>query len=301
MNPRLIVTADDYGLCEPVNQAIEECLSAGTVRATCVMANMPAYRAAALLRKNFPLSSLGIHWNVTQGRPVLPSTQIPTLVNGDGSFLTPSELRRRWWSGGVKLTELHTELRAQFDRLVEIMGPLDFWNTHQNSHVFPGLFQAFVNFGRELEIPAMRSHRRLTTPRGASELSYYFSHPQYWIKGKVISWWSSRAERLGTAMPDARVYAPGYREPDAMIKDVAGRLRWNKVKTAAEIIIHPATAIDKDLFGGLTESRLLEYHAFKNPRLAEDLRGRGVELVGFETLRAHSGRTEQSHLTAKNA
>ena len=42
MSQRLIITADDYGLCEQVNQAIEECLSAGTVRATCVMANMPS-------------------------------------------------------------------------------------------------------------------------------------------------------------------------------------------------------------------------------------------------------------------
>ena len=286
MSQRLIITADDYGLCESVNQAIEECLGAGAVRATCVMANMPAYRAAESLRRKFPQSSVGIHWNVTQGRPVLSPSQIPSLVDSDGSFLTPLKLRRRWWSGSVKLSELAAELRAQYDRLVEIMGPPDFWNTHQNSHVFPGLFQAFVKLGRDLQIPAMRCHRRLTTPRGASEMSYQLTHPQYWIKGKVISWWSSRAEMLGTAMPDARIYTPGYSEPETMIKDVVGRLPWNKVKTAVEIIIHPATVIDKDLFGGLTESRLLEYRAFRNPKLAQDLRLKGVELVGFETLRS---------------
>src|SRR5262245_21309223 len=42
MHRKLIITADDYGMCEPVNQAIEECLAVGTVRATCVMTNMPA-------------------------------------------------------------------------------------------------------------------------------------------------------------------------------------------------------------------------------------------------------------------
>ena len=79
MSQRLIITADDYGLCEPVNQAIEECLMPARVRATCVMANMPDYRAAESLRRKFPQSSLGIHWNVTQGKPVLPGEQLPSL------------------------------------------------------------------------------------------------------------------------------------------------------------------------------------------------------------------------------
>jgi predicted glycoside hydrolase/deacetylase ChbG (UPF0249 family) len=148
MSRRLIVTADDYGLCETVNQAIEDCLDAGTVRATCVMANMSACGAAKSLRRKFPRTSIGIHWNVTQGRPVLPTADISSLINDTGSFLTVSELRRRWWFGQVKRDELHAELRAQFNRLCEIMGPPDFWNTHQNSHVFPGLFEVFVNIGR---------------------------------------------------------------------------------------------------------------------------------------------------------
>jgi len=281
---RLIITADDYGMCESVNDAIEECLAAGTVRAACVMANMPAYSAAASLRQKFPQSSFGIHWNITQGRPVLPGSRVPSLVNGDGSFLKPSELRRRWWSGRVKLNELRDELRAQCDRLAEIVGPLDFWNTHQNSHVFPGLFQAFVKLGRELNIPAMRCHRRITVPRDSSERRYQLSHPRYWLKGQVIAWWSFRAEALGTVMPDARVYAPGYVEPRTMIEEIISRLPWSKVKKAVELVIHPATAVREDLFGTLTESRIAEYQTFKNPKLADRLRQSGTELVRFETL-----------------
>ena len=150
MSQRLIITADDYGLCQPVNQAIEECIDAGSVRATCVMANMPAYGAAESLRKKFPQSSLGIHWNLTQGRPILLACELPTLVDGNGSFFKPSELRRRWRFRQVNENEIRAELKAQFDRLMDIAGPLDFWNTHQNSHVYPGLFQTFVNLGREL-------------------------------------------------------------------------------------------------------------------------------------------------------
>jgi chitin disaccharide deacetylase len=281
---RILITADDYGLCDSVNQAIEECIGAGSVRATCVMANMTAYSAVSTLRKKFPRVSIGIHWNLTQGRPVLSSSQIPTLIDSDGSFLSSSELKRRWWSEQVKQDELKAELRAQFDRVVRLAGPLDFWNTHQNIHVYPGLFQTFVNLGKDLRIPAMRCHRRITVPKGTSGLRYHMTHPQYWLKGQMIAWWSANAEKLGTLMPDGRLYAPGYDEPRTMLEAIISRLPWRKVKKAVEVVIHPATEVQEDLFGSLRESRVIEHQTFRNPGLAEHLRQQGIEPVSFEAL-----------------
>jgi hypothetical protein len=86
-------------------------------------------------------------------------------------------------------------------------------------------------------------------------------------------------------MPDARIYAPGYQEPETMFKEVVSHIPWGRVKTAVEFVIHPATAINTDLFGSLTESRLLEYQTFKNPGLAENLRERGMDPVSFDVLR----------------
>jgi predicted glycoside hydrolase/deacetylase ChbG (UPF0249 family) len=285
MSQRLIITADDYGLCETVNQAIEECLSAGSVRATCVMANMPGYRAAESLRRKFPQSSLGIHWNVTQGEPVLSCERVPSLLNGKGSFCKPAELRWRWWSGRVKLNELQAELRAQFDRLVEITGPLDFWNTHQNSHVFPGLFQTFVNLGRELKIPAMRCHRRMTVPHGTTPLRYNLKHPQYWFKGQVISWLCLQAQSRGTIMPDARLYTPGFSSTRDLLEKVIQDIRWHKVRRAVEIVTHPATSANEKLLGELTESRVREYEILRDPTFINRLRQAAVEPAGFDSLK----------------
>jgi predicted glycoside hydrolase/deacetylase ChbG (UPF0249 family) len=281
---KLIITADDYGLCEPVNRAIEECLAAETVRATCVMANMPAYAAARFLRNNYPHASIGIHWNVTQGRPVLPPNKISSLVDTEGVFYRASELRRRWWSGKVRRDELYAELCAQFERLRGLIGTPDFWNTHQNLHVFPGLFATFVDFAEQLGVRPMRSHRRLTVPPAETEFSYHLKHPRYWIKGQVIGWWSARAVMRGAIMPDARAYAPGYSSPERMIEEIARRAPWHRVKSAVEVVIHPAAEIVEGLFGALTQSRLAEYGTFKNPALAERLQKIGAEVVGFETL-----------------
>ena len=50
---KLIFTADDYGMCETVNQAINECMAAGVVRAACAMANMPAFRPTVDFPRDF--------------------------------------------------------------------------------------------------------------------------------------------------------------------------------------------------------------------------------------------------------
>ena len=152
MKRNLIITADDYGMCEAVNHAIEECLIAGAVRSTCVMVNMQAFDPARHLRKNFPQVSIGIHWTLTEGTSVLPPSQIQSLVGEDDRFHNSSKLRRQWLKGRISVTELKAELRAQYQRFFELLGPPDFWNTHQNIHVFPGLFEVCLSTARELQM-----------------------------------------------------------------------------------------------------------------------------------------------------
>ena len=278
---QLIITGDDYGLCKTVNDAIEECLAAGTMRATCVMANMPECAESAALRAKFPGASIGVHWNLTQGAPLLGAAAVPSLVDGDGQFA--GALRRRWLTGQINRAELRAELAAQFERFRALAGAADFWNTHQNVHVFPGLFQFFVALGNELKIPAMRSHERVTLPARGTALSYELRHPGYWLKGEMIRRWSRAARAGGTRMPDGRLYLPGHEAGKYVLPMVLERLNWRHA-AVVELVIHPAKELDARLFGGLTESRLREYEFFRDPRLAAKLKRIGVQLVGFEAL-----------------
>jgi predicted glycoside hydrolase/deacetylase ChbG (UPF0249 family) len=284
-NRQLIVTADDYGMCESVNDAIEACLAAGIMRATCVMTNMPRFAGAALLKRNYPGCSVGIHWNLTQDKPILPPARIPSLVDGHGRF-RPG-LRRRWVTGGVRLNELRAELRAQFERFCELGAKPDFWNTHQDVHLSPGLFQIFVRLAGELGIGAMRSHRRFTIPLGTTESRYHLRHPSYWAKGHVIAKWARQAANRGMLMPDGRLYMPGYSLAPASLGEVLARVEWSRVQSAIELAIHPARRIEPELFGKLTESRIREYEIFAHPRLKQSLQQCGVRGVGFEALGRH--------------
>jgi len=284
MNRDLIVTADDYGLCESVNGAINACLEAGTLRSTCVMTNMPAYRDASHLRAAFPTMSVGIHWTMTQGRPVLAPSAVPTLVDSNGSFYSRSQFRQRWLANQVAKPELKAELRAQYQRLCEVAGQPEFWNTHQDIHMLPGLFQTCVSLGLELSIPAMRCHRRIMVFRNDTAARYYLRHLGFWAKGRVLANWFRRAEAQGMRMPDGKVYPRGYGMSRPDVEEAISRLPWNAIKRAPELTIHPATAIEQGLMLTLKERRIQEYQVFADPGLTERLHQLGVRIVGFGGL-----------------
>ena len=62
MRRTIIMTADDYGMCLEVNEAIEEYFESGALRATCVMPNLPLYEKAGFLRTRFSNCSIGINF-----------------------------------------------------------------------------------------------------------------------------------------------------------------------------------------------------------------------------------------------
>jgi predicted glycoside hydrolase/deacetylase ChbG (UPF0249 family) len=127
----LIVNADDFGMCEGVNRGILEAHRDGIVTSTTVMANMPAAGPGlATARERAPELGLGLHVNLTYGRPVLPAERVPTLVDSEGRFLdtavgvgVPGRWTRR---------DLEAEIRAQLDRFAELAGrPPDHIDAHQ--------------------------------------------------------------------------------------------------------------------------------------------------------------------------
>lgn len=292
MSHKLIVTADDYGMCNTVNAAIDECLAAGTVKATCIMVNMPAFGGAVSLARRFPQASVGLHWTLTQGCPILSPARVPTLVNAQGEFHAPDVFRRHWLTRKIRVAEVTAELRAQFERFQDSVGIPEFWNTHQNVHVWPGLFQLFVRLGHELGIRSMRCHERIAVSDSSAARLYNLRHPVRWLKSLVISFWSRRARCKGTSMPDGLVFAPGHPSGMADIEAIAPGLPWHRVRLAAEMIIHPATTSGDVALGRLTESRVREYKVFRDPALAQRLDSVGIVMIGYQELVRASGAGE---------
>jgi predicted glycoside hydrolase/deacetylase ChbG (UPF0249 family) len=82
---RLIVNADDFGLCSGVNSGILRAHKEGIVTSTTLMVNMGGAGQAYAIAKATPSLGVGIHINLTGGKPV--SEGVESLLGPDGSFL----------------------------------------------------------------------------------------------------------------------------------------------------------------------------------------------------------------------
>jgi len=278
----LIVTADDYGFTEGVNRGIDACVDAGTVRSVCVMTNMPFWKQIGSLAARHPQMSVGIHWNVTQGRPLCPPQEVRSLLGPEGEFLPPRLFRERFRSGGIVLRELETELGAQVREMGKTIPAVSYWNTHQNVHVTWGLYAKFTEIARRQGIRAMRSHRRVIARGGRPALGHFVRHPLFGLKGLVLGLWASNASRRGMALPVARIVEPEY---PAGYGQLLAALRGTGWRGPAELVAHPAASLEGlHSLTTMLESRLAEYRTLANPEFPARLGELGIELASFAAV-----------------
>uniref|UniRef100_A0A1I8G0T2 Carbohydrate deacetylase n=1 Tax=Macrostomum lignano TaxID=282301 RepID=A0A1I8G0T2_9PLAT len=84
----------------------------------------------------------GLHLNLTEGRPVCPPGQVPSLVNPDtGRFLGKLGFRAALSAGQVSRSDILAEAGAQFARFAELFDgrPAGHADGHQHAHSLPGL------------------------------------------------------------------------------------------------------------------------------------------------------------------
>jgi hypothetical protein len=271
-------------MTEGINRGIEACVAAEVIKSVCVMPNMPFWKEAGSLAKNRPEVTVGIHWTVTQGRPVLPVSEVDSLVDSGGEFLVPGRFRARLRRGRVVMRELEAELEAQVSRLREVVPRVAFWNTHQNIHVTWGLYQRFARIARTLGITAMRSHRRLMALGGRSAFGFYARHPVFWLKGVILGRWATSAAGQGLVLPVGRVVRPEDRSWNG---DLVRALQWTRWEGAAELVTHPSANLDG--LRGLTtlvESRVAEFRQLSALDFPARMGALGIDLVSFPSVTA---------------
>ncbi|MFP3719345.1 chitin disaccharide deacetylase [Niallia circulans] len=125
--PYLIVNADDFGLSKGVNYGIIDAHVSGIVTSTTLMVNMPAAKHASSLAKKYPFLGVGVHLNLTAGKPI--HQNVPSLVNQKGYFHSKKEVLNK-----ANVIEIEKELRAQINEFYTFgLNPTHI-DTHHNLH-----------------------------------------------------------------------------------------------------------------------------------------------------------------------
>lgn len=153
----LIVTADDFGLHEALNAAVERSAADGVLSAASLMVGAPATADAVRRAREQPQLRVGLHLVLADGLAVLPPAQLPDLVDAQGRF------GAGMFSAGLRFfllprarQQLAAEIRAQFEAFARTGLTLDHVNAHKHFHLHPTLLDLILAIGRDFGLRSMR-------------------------------------------------------------------------------------------------------------------------------------------------
>ena len=157
MDRKIIINADDFGLCEGVNKAVADAHTKGVLTSTTIMANMPAAKEAVKIAKHLPNLGVGVHLNLTYGHPISRAPGLHPLLDSDGRFIrSPANLSLLSMLSAKIRNAIRTELAAQIQWVLDSGLKPTHLDSHKHIHCFPVLFPIVCSLARQFKITAIR-------------------------------------------------------------------------------------------------------------------------------------------------
>lgn len=178
MPRQVIVNADDFGLSPNENAVIFAAFQAGVISSATAMANMPAFEAACALARHASLQGrVGLHFNLTYGRPLSAAIlRSRTFCDGHGVF-DLSLPRHSLWLNREDRDAVREELQAQWQRCVEHGVRPSHIDSHQHVHNIWPIGEIVARFAAHQGVPV----------RLARNLGHNLSLPKRVFKG-LLNW-----------------------------------------------------------------------------------------------------------------
>jgi hopanoid biosynthesis associated protein HpnK len=281
---RLIVTGDDFGLAEPVNEAIEEAHLNGILTTASLMVGAPASRDAVARAKRFPSLRVGLHLVLVEGKPVLPPDSVPGLVERNGEFSArPAQAGIRFFFLPGVRGQLEAEIRAQFQAFRTTGLALDHVNGHNHMHLHPTVLSLVLKVGREFGLaavrvpyePPLRSWRMSERSLG-SRLAAGLS---------LMPWTGLLRTRLRRQKLRYNDFVFGMFDTGAMTTEQTLRILGRLPDGITEIYFHPATHRCPEIDRTMPEYRHeQELAALTSPLVKEAVKAANIERISFSDL-----------------
>jgi hopanoid biosynthesis associated protein HpnK len=278
---RLIVTADDFGVAVPVNEAVEEGHSRGILSAASLMVAAPAAGDAVERARRLPNLGVGLHLVLVDGQPVLPPEKLPDLVGPDGRF--PKDALRM----GIKIfcntkarVQAENEIHAQFAAFRKTGLRLDHLNGHHHFHVHPTVQQIILKLAPKYGVKAVRVPHEpfLASWRATGEqpVQRFLAWLVHWRR----AWWMKRRLRQAGIGYNDHIF--GLVDSGQMLP---GKVAWflaGLPPGLSEVYCHPATSRYEGA-DALPETYepVGEFNALIDPAVIEAMKRLGLKPVPF--------------------
>ena len=278
---QLIVTADDFGAAEAVNDAVMRCHQDGILTAASLMVSGPAANDAVRRAQATPSLRVGLHLVLVEGKPVLPARDVADLVDASGNF------RNDMARAGAAMfflpkvrRQLEAEIEAQFAAFAATGLTLDHVNAHKHFHLHPTIAGVIVRLGKRFGVKGARVPLE----------------PQH-VLAQVETHGSSPIAAL--TAPFARALRRRFRNANIAAPDQVFGLAWSGAMNAArlaglithlpeglsEVYMHPATGEYPGSAPGYEYAA--EMAALTDPRMRELIRAGDIRLGGFGDFPVH--------------
>ncbi len=145
----LIVNADDCGYSPGINRGIMHTLRKGIVTSTTLMVNQPYSRHAVGLLKRWGLLSVGLHLNLTRGRPISRPKFVSTLVNEAGLFHPPKSI----YYLPINVKEVEKEIEAQLGTIFKQELVPTHLDAHHHLQCHPLIRDAMIRVAEKYALP----------------------------------------------------------------------------------------------------------------------------------------------------
>jgi predicted glycoside hydrolase/deacetylase ChbG (UPF0249 family) len=283
---RLIVNADDYGLSRGVTTGIIEAAESGVVTSASMIVNLPAFNDAAARAGSRPSLSLGLHLNLTTGKPLTAALSLTRRKTG--LFYPLPVLVARASLGRIDSSDVTRECAAQLDRMAEVGIAPTHLDSHRHVHAHPALWPAVIEAASSRGISNVRVP---TEPMWANSRDWKAALKK---AGLLVCSRASRARGECTGTDHFfGISLQGGRSFGARLFALIPRLP----EGTTELMTHPGYA-DAALseYDGYTWQREDELRVLCSTELRELLLREGIELTSFSSrapLSASAGKIAQ--------
>lgn len=238
----IVFSADDFGLTESVNEAVEIAHREGVLGRTSLMVAAPAAEDALARARRLPNLQVGLHLVLVDGDSLLGHDRLPAITEADGRFGTDqARLGVRYFISPAARRQLAAEIRAQFEAFRATGLALHHADAHKHMHLHPTVARLIIGIGREFGLSRIRVPAEppavLAACGSATGLGGRALHA--WTRGL-----RRRARRAGLDFED---HVFGIAWSGRMTAEVVPTLLRNLPPGRSEIYFHPATRRDAEL------------------------------------------------------
>jgi hopanoid biosynthesis associated protein HpnK len=282
MERRIVINADDFGLCEGVNKGIAEAHSKGVLTSATLMVNMPAAKKAVDLAKHLPKLGVGVHLNLTNGKPLCQDEDVKRLLNAEGDFgLSPGKLAIASIVTGKVRAAIETELAAQIQWVIDRGIKPTHLDSHKHIHSFPAIFRIVCRLAERFKIPAIRFTYE---PKQVCRLPWPVTDEES----------RRRAAKVRTMAKINRWQNRAFFKTDALLGVAhTGNINVNffravslyNTAATAEVMTHPGYTYDLDATRTrLVKQREVELEALCSEKTKQYFKEAGIKLVHYGQL-----------------